>query len=203
VKGGPLTWIVGIAVGVLLVLGVTALIGNRDDSGESVSAGKWAQNVCGSVGVWRGELESIVEDLRTPSAVLTAGEEPQSETPQGRTGFIRVGVERSVQAAETLVEGVDNAGIPDTPQGEEAAGQVSDWADSALSDLEDTQDALDDEADSLEQSIEQLTGSAQTIGAVLTSGVQTLTDVAELDPELGAALRTSSTCEQVREETRR
>ncbi len=91
-KRSPLTWIVGIAVGVLLVLGVTALIGNRDDRDETVTAGKWAQNVCGSVGVWRGELESIVEDLRTPSAVLTAGEEPQSETPQGRTGFIRVGI---------------------------------------------------------------------------------------------------------------
>ena len=71
---------------------------------------------------------------------------------------------------------------------------MSDWADSAQSDLEDAQDALDDEADSLEQSIEQLTGSAQAIGAVLTSGVQTLADVAALDPELGAALRTSSTC---------
>jgi hypothetical protein len=199
VKGGPLTWIVGIAVGVLVVLGVTALIGNRDDRGETVTAGKWAQNVCGSVGTWRGELESIVEDLRSPSAVLTAGEEPQSETPQGRTGFIRVGLERSVQAAETLVEGVDNAGVPDTPEGAAAAGQVSDWADSALSDLEDSQDALDNEADSLEESIEQLTGSAQTIAAVLTSGAQTLTDIAELDPELGAALRTSSTCEQVRE----
>ena len=199
-KRSPLSWIVGIAVGVLLVLGVTALIGNRDDRDETVSAGKWAQNVCGSVGVWRGELESIVDDLRTPSAVLTGGEEPQSETPQGRTGFIRVGVERSVQAAETLVEGVDNAGIPDTPEGEAAAGQVSDWADSALSDLEDAQDSLDDEADSLEESVEQLTGAAQTIGGVLTSGAQTLTDIAELDPELGAALRTSSTCEQVRED---
>jgi hypothetical protein len=203
VKRSPLAIIVGIVVGVIVVIGVTALIGNRDESGETVTAGQWAQNVCGSVGVWRGELESIVEDLRSPSSLLTVGEEPQSETPQGRTGFIRVGLERSVQAAETLVEGVDNAGTPDTPEGPGAAAQVSDWADSAQSDLEDAQDALDDEADSLEQSIEQLTGSAQAIGAVLTSGVQTLTDVAALDPELGAALRTSSTCEQVREETRR
>ena len=65
---GPLTWIVGVAVGVVLVLGVTALIGNRDESGETVPAGEWAQNACGAVGVWRGELEAIVEDIRTPSA---------------------------------------------------------------------------------------------------------------------------------------
>jgi hypothetical protein len=109
-------------------------------------------------------------------------------------------LERSVQAAETLVEGVDNAGIPDTPEGEEAAGRVSDWADSAQSELEESQDALDDEADSLEQSIEQLTGSARTIAAVLGSGLQTITEVAQLDPELAAALRDSSTCRQLREE---
>ena len=113
---GPLTWIVGVAVGVVLVLGVTALIGNRDDSGETVPAGEWAQNVCGAVGVWRGELEAIVEDIRTPNASATGGEEPQSETPQGRTGFVRKGLERGVQATETLVEGIDNAGVPDTPQ---------------------------------------------------------------------------------------
>jgi hypothetical protein len=200
VKRSPLAIIVGIVVGVIVVIGVTALIGNRDESGETVTAGQWAQNVCGSVGVWRGELESIVEDLRSPSSLLTVGEEPQSETPQGRTGFIRVGLERSVQAAETLVEGIDNAGVPDTPEGEQAAGDVSDWADSALSDLEESQDALDDEADSLEQSIEQLTGSAQAIAAVLTSGAQTIVEVADLDPELGAALRDSSTCQQLREE---
>ena len=150
-KRSPLTIIVGIVVGVFVVLGVTALIGNREESDETVSAGEWAQNVCGSVGVWRGELESIVEDLRSPSSLVTVGEEPQSETPQGRTGFIRVALEDSVQAAETLVEGVDNSGIPDTPEGPDAAAQVSDWADSAQSDLEDAQDALDDEADSLDR----------------------------------------------------
>ena len=34
---------------------------------------------------------------------------------------------------------------------------------------------------------------------VLASGVQTLTDVARLDPELAAAIQDSSTCQQVRE----
>ena len=39
------------------------------------------------------------------------------------------------------------------------------------------------------------------IGGVLVSGVQTITDVAELDPALAVALSNSSTCEQLREET--
>ena len=200
-RRGPLTWIVGALVGVALVLGVTALIGNRDESGEPVTAGEWAQNVCGSVGAWRGELEAIVDDIRTPSAVSTAGEEPQSETPQGRTGFVRKGLERTVGAAETLVEGIDNAGVPDTEQGEEAAGQVSDWADSSLDDLDQAQDALDEEADSLEEAIEQFQDAAGAIAATLVAGVQTLNDVARLDPELAAAIQDSSTCQQLREET--
>jgi hypothetical protein len=200
VRRGPLTWIVGIAVGALLVLGVTALIGNRDGRGETVTAGEWAQNVCGAVGAGRGELESIVEDIRTPSAVSMAGEEPQSETPQGRTGFIRKGLERAVQATETMVEGVDNAGIPDTENGEEAADVVSAWAEDSLDGIEEAQDSLDDEADSLEESIEQLTEAARTMAAVLASGVQTIVEVGRVDPELAAALQDSSTCQQVREE---
>ena len=164
---GPLPWILA-AVGVIAVIIVGAAIGGRDDSGEVVPAGEWTQSVCGAIGVWRGELEDIVNDVRDPNAQTAAGsEEPQSETPQGRTGFIRKGLERAVEAADTLVVGIDDAGIPDSPEGEQAAETVSDWADSAQKELEDAQDSLDEEADSLEQAIEQLTGAARAIGTVL------------------------------------
>ena len=193
---GWLGWIIAIIVGVAVVLAVTAMVGNRDKSGETVPAGEWAQSVCGAVGVWRGEIEATVEDIRTPGDA--ASEEPQSETTQGRTGFVRKGLERSVQSTEALVEGIDNAGVPDTPNGEEAAKQLSDWADSAHDDLEDAQDLLDEEADTLEKSVEQVTGAARAIGSALASGVETLADVARLDPELAAALRSSSTCQELR-----
>jgi hypothetical protein len=199
---GGLAWIVAIAAGIGLMLVVTALIGTRDDRGEAVTAGEWAQSTCGAVGVWRGEMEAIVEDIRAPNASSTAGgAEPQSETPQSRTGFVRKGLERAIQATETLVEGIDNAGVPETPEGDEAARLVSDWTDSALDDLENAQDSLDDEADSLEESIEQLTGAAGAIASTLAGGVQTFADLARLDPELAAALQDSSTCQQLREET--
>ncbi len=197
---GPLIWLVT-AAGVVLVVLVTVAIGGRDKSGDTVTAGEWAQSVCGAVGVWRGEFESIVEEIRTPPAVGTGIEEPQSQTPQGRTGLVRAGLERAVQAADTLVEGIDNAGVPDTPQGEDAANTVSEWADSTRDDLEDAQDSLDEEADSLEDSIAQFTEATGAIGATLTSGVRTIADVAQADPELAAALGASSTCQQLREET--
>jgi len=195
---GPLAWIVA-AGGVVLLIVVVALIGNRDESGEAVPAGEWAQSVCGAIGVWRGELESIVEDVRTPNAAA-GSEEPGSETPQGRTGFIRVGLDRAVQATETMVEGVANAGTPDTEDGEQVAEIVSSWADSALDDLEGAQDSLDEESDSLEGSIGQITGAAGAIGTVLTSGTKALVDVVRVDPEIASAIRGSSTCQELREE---
>ena len=195
---GGLAWVLA-AVGVVVVIVVTAAIGARDKSDETVPAGEWAQSVCGAAGVWRGELEAIVGDIRTPPAVGDLGiGEPQSETPQTRRGFVRAGLERAVQATDTLVEGMDNAGAPDTPQGQQAAQQISDWAGSSKDDLEQAQDSLDNEADTLEEAIKQVTSAAGAIGTTLASGVRTFTAVAASDPALGAALRDSSTCQQLR-----
>ena len=192
-----LTWVLA-GAGVILLLVVTAAIGGRDKSDETVPAGEWAQSVCGAAGVWRGEIEAIVEDLRTPAAFGDPGAEPQSETPQSRRGFIRAGLQVAVQATDTLVQGVDNAGAPDTPDGQQAAKQISDWASSSKDDLEQAQDSLDNEADTLEEAIKQVTSAAGAIGTTLASGVRTFTAVAASDPALGAALRDSSTCQQLR-----
>jgi hypothetical protein len=195
---GPLAWILA-GVGVIAVIVVAAAIGGRDKSGETVPANEWAQSVCGAVGVWRGEFEAVIEDIRTPAAQGDAGiDEPQSETPQTRRGFVRAGLEVAVQATDTLVEGVDNAGVPDTPGGEQAAQQISDWAGSSKDELEQAQDSLDEEADTLEDAIQQLTTAAGALGTTLASGVKTLADVAASDPALAAALRDSSTCQELR-----
>jgi hypothetical protein len=196
----PLVWIAVVVAGIVAVIGVAALLGD-DDSGETVGAGEWAQSVCGTVAVWRGELEAIVEDIRTPTSAGSGSEEPQSETPQGRTGFIRQGLERAIQATETMVEGLENAGTPDTAEGEEVAELVSSWADGAVDELEEAEDSLDEEADSLEESIEQLTGAAGAVGSVLGSGTQLVGDVVRADPELTDALRDASTCKRLHEET--
>jgi hypothetical protein len=194
----PLAWILA-GVGILAVLLIGAALAGNDE-GETVPAGDWAQSVCGAVGVWRGEIEDIVDAVRVPNAESTSGEEPQSETPQGRTGFVRKSVERAVGATETLVVGIDNAGVPETENGEEAADDISTWAERALGDLEEAQDSLENEADTLEEGIEQFQDATGAIGSALVGGVQTITDVARLDPELAAAFRDASTCQQLREE---
>jgi len=197
---GPVAWIVGILGGIVLVLVVTAWIGNRDDSGETVPAGQWAQSVCGSIGVWRGEIEDIVDGIRQAPATGTGIEEPQSQTPQGSPSLVRSGLEESVRATEVLVTGIDNSGVPETDQGEAAANQVASWADTSLANLNKAEDSLDTEAATPEEAIAQLTGAAGAIRVVVVSGYETLSDVALLDPELAAAIHESSTCQQLLEE---
>lgn len=197
---GPVAWIVGIVVGVLIVIAVTAMIGNRDQSGETVSAAAWAQNVCGVVGTWRGEMESIVDQIREPTAVGDPTEEPQSQTPQGRTGLVRTGLERAVRATDTMVTGIDNAGVPDTEDGEDSASAVSGWADATHTDLQRAQDSLDSKADTLADAMVQYADAVRAIGGVIASGVKVVTDLASTDPELAAALRDSSTCQELRKE---
>lgn len=190
-------WIVGIVGGIVLVLVATAMVGNRDDSGETVPAGQWAQSVCGSIGVWRGEIESIVDGIRQAPATGTGLEEPQSQTPQGSPSLVRSGLEETVRATEVLVTGIDNAGVPDTDQGEAAAMQVASWADTSLANLNQAEDSLDTEAATPEEAIAQLTGAAAAIRLVVVSGYETLSDVALLDPELAAAIHESSTCQEL------
>jgi hypothetical protein len=195
-------WVVGIAACLVVLVGVVALVGRDEDKNETVPAGEWADTVCGAVAVYRGQIESIVDGIRNPDASGSQGvEEPQSETPQGRPAFIRDGLEQTLQATETVIVAIDNAGVPDTPNGAQAASAISDWADSTLDDIEDAQDSLDNEADTLSEAIAQLTGAAKAITEAVTSGVEAVADVGRTDPELAAALRDSSTCQQLREET--
>lgn len=200
-RGGWL-WVVVILAGLVAVVGVVALVGRADNENETVSADIWADNVCGAVAVYRGQIESIVDSVRDPGAVGSLGtEEPQSQTPQGRRTFIRGGLEQALEATETVVVAIDNAGVPDTPNGTQAASAISDWADATRNDLEDAQDSLDNEADTLAEAIAQLTDAAKAITGAVTSGVKAVADVGRTDPALAAALRDSSTCQQLREET--
>ena len=197
-----LRWIGVIAAGIVVVLVVTALVGNRDRSGETVPASEWAQSVCGAVGVWRGEIKAAVADVRLARAIGGTTEEPQSQTKQAGNSRVRQGLESSVQATKTMVIGIDDAGTPDAPGGDQAAEEVSDWADESVSNLEDAQDALEDEPDTLDQAVEQLGVATKALGATLTSGIETIVGAAQVDPALTAAFKDSSTCQELRKKER-
>ena len=72
--------------------------------------------------------------------------------------------------------------FPTRRGGEQAAEEVSSWANGAKDDLEEAEDLLDDEPDSLEDDVERVTEIARLIGGVLESGRQTLADGRHLRP---------------------
>jgi hypothetical protein len=67
-----------------------------------------------------------------------------------------------------------------------------------LGDLEHAESSLVTEANTLEESIQQLTEAVGAIATTLVSGKQTLADIAQVDPELATAFRDSSTCQELR-----
>jgi hypothetical protein len=193
-------WLAACVVGLLVLIGIVAAIGNADDSNKTVPAADWADRACGGVATWRGEMEAIVESIRTPTSVGQASEEPQSETPQGRTGLVRTGLEQATRATQTLVLAFENAGTPGTPNGAESKQRLSSWAGQAVQDLEAAENSLDNEAETLEESINQFTTATRALASTLTGGVKTFADIAAGDPELAKAFQDSTTCQQLREE---
>jgi hypothetical protein len=197
---GWIVWVVGIVVGLVVLTGVVALVGDDDDSGETVSAAEWADSVCGTVLVWRGTMESIVDGVRSAGRSETSGSESGAESPQGRAGSVRTGVEQALVATETMVEGIARAGTPDTPNGEAAADGLESWANDAVDELEDAEDALAEDTDTTSDEIEVLSEAVGTIVQVYAAGGQAVADAAGSDPELVAAIRGSEKCEDLREE---
>ena len=94
---GSLTWISAILAGIVLVIVVSAAIGDRDREGETVSAGEWAQDVCGTVasGAARWRRSPRTSAPRRPSAASVA--EPQSQMPQSRSALVRESLGRAIR----------------------------------------------------------------------------------------------------------
>jgi hypothetical protein len=197
---GWLAWVVAILAGLVIVTAVVALVGGEDDEGETVTAAEWADDVCGTVLVWRGTMESIVDGIRSAGQSDQSGSESGAESPQGRSGSVRTGLEQALLATETMVEGLARAGTPDTPNGQEAADDLSGWADDAVGEIEDAQDALGEETDSTDEELEQYGQAVTTLVEVYTSGGQAVADAAVTDPELLAALAASPRCEDLKQE---
>jgi hypothetical protein len=195
-------WVVwiGILAGLVVLIGIVAGIGEDDDTEETVSALEWADNVCGTVLVWRGEMESIVDGVRSSGDASASGTESGAESPQGRSGSVRTGLEQALLATETMVEGIAQAGIPDTPSGENVADALAIWAEDAVEELEDAQDALAEDTDTTREELEQLAGAVGTLVDVYTSGGQAIANAAVADARLLGALRQSPKCQQLAEE---
>lgn len=197
-SGRTAAWILIVILGIGALFLVTALIGTRDER-KSVSANEYAENVCSAVGTWRGSIEALADDIRRPAALGgLQSSEPQSETPQSRTGFVRNGLQRAIEATSTLSEGIARSGVPETPQGEQVAELFQNWADTTEDQLSAASEALEQDPETLEQSLDQVAGAATTISKSVATGVATVAQAAATDPELVPAFRSADACGELR-----
>ena len=182
-------------LGVILIMAATGVAAGsgRDHSGEKVRASKWADDVCGTVGAWEGQLEDIREDLRhnnwaaRRSDGYTGDSEEQVVTIHGA-------VDRMIRATQdTLQEGLDRAGIPDTSNGAGAAAILSDWADQTEQNLRVAKGHIKQKPTSVSEAFASLVPPVTALAASAVQGRAAFKKAAALDSEVGAAL-TSRNC---------
>ena len=189
-----------IAFGIGTILGVSAAVGNGDKTGETVSASDWADDVCGSVGAWEGQLESLRDELGQSNYGARRNDGGTGDSVE-RTLVVSGAIDRAVQITnDTLGEGLPRAGIPDVGQGEQAAEILQDWADKTESDLRAAQESLDDDADTTSSAFGALGGAIGALQKAAVDGRAAFKQVSELDPELADALESSGNCQKLMEE---
>ncbi len=106
--------IVGLVVAGLIVLSAVAGLASngRDNTGETVRAERWADDVCGTVGAWEGQLKGIREELRHNNWAARRSDGSTGDS-QEQVVTVHDAVNRAMRATqETLQEGLKRAGIP-------------------------------------------------------------------------------------------
>ena len=96
---GLITLVVAV-VGSLCLLAV--LIGmdvGDDNSGETVRASNWAEDVCGTIGAWEGQIEAIADGVRTANAAVRPNDGGSGDSVEG-TFFVRTAITRAIQATD-------------------------------------------------------------------------------------------------------
>jgi hypothetical protein len=176
----------------LLVVGALSACGGGGGGGGggagSVSAGEYADTVCGSLNTWLGavkERASTVTDALSPTSSPDEGKQVLGDYLDG-----------IIDDTDTMVSTIRDSGAPDVDNG---AG-ISDTLVKALESTEKTFQAARDQVDSLPtQSVEAFRAAAQ----VLAQSIQThisevgtaLQSISSAD--LDAAFTSSSECRKL------
>jgi hypothetical protein len=122
-----------IAAAALLV----SACGDDDDGGsDKVAVGDYASDICAALTDWTTAIQQRQQDLQK-------GLDPGSSPEDGKNalaGFL----DDAVEASDGLVQDVEDAGVPDAENGQEAADALKEAAENAKSRLEESRDKVDD-----------------------------------------------------------
>lgn len=171
------------ALALLVVLAAGCGGDDAEESGASPEE-QWASDVCTAVDEWKTSITTIVTDF-------SGGVSKDALTEK---------VDEAESATQTLVDSLRDIGPPDTEAGDQAEQEVSDFADS----VESTIDDVKSQAEGLKDA--GLTGLASglaeigsELGGLVDEGKTTLESIQELDTEgdLRTALENDETCQSL------
>jgi hypothetical protein len=195
-----LVWIGAILAGVIVVTGIAAAIGGRDNTGETVRASRWADDVCGTTGAWEGQLEAIRDELSASNYAARQNDGGSGDSVE-ETISVREGVDRAIRATtDTLQEGLKRAGSPDANQGSKASGTLLSWANKTEENLRIAKGLLKEDPRSPAEALGNLVPPAAALATSALQGRAAYKRVAALDPALDDALNGSRNCRDLMKE---
>jgi hypothetical protein len=197
------TWglVTVVIVGVIAIAGAVVATGNgRDNSGEVVRTSAWANDVCGTIGAWEGQLEDIRDELRFSNFGARRTDGGSGDSVEG-TVTVRSAVDRAIQATDdTLQAGLARAGIPDAPGGARATAILGGAAQSTETNLAAAKAELEHKPATNSEAFEALIAPVSALAQSAIAGRAALRRVAALDPTLADALATEGNCRDLAEE---
>ena len=195
---GLLTLVIAV-VGSLLLLAI--LIGmdvGNDNSSATVRAPRWADDVCAATGAWEGQIEVISDGVRTSTSATRPNDGGSGDHVEW-TLFARTAITRAIQATDlTLVEGIRQAGVPNTDSGPEASKILLDWANETKEGLRAARATIERDPDSTTAAIEAIGYSSAVLSQAQLKGRQAYEQVAALNSDLEDALSGSDKCTNLR-----
>jgi hypothetical protein len=189
-----------LVVGFAAIIGVAAGVANSDNTGETVSASRWADDVCGSVGAWEGQLEAIGDELQESNYGAHQNDGGSGDSVERRI-FVRQAIDRAIQATrDTLRDGLKRAGFPNAPKGVQAAAILRTWALKTEHDLRVAKQALRNDADTTSAAYSALEGAVAALQKSAIEGRAAFQQASGLDPALADALSGSDNCVELQKE---
>jgi hypothetical protein len=186
-------WI-AVVVGVVVVTAAAAAVGGRDHTGDTVRASTWADDVCGSVGAWEGQLEDIGDELKLSNVGARRNDGGSGDQVEG-TVYVRGAIDRAIQATDqTLQEGLKRSGNPDVGAGERASLILRTWAQQTENGLRVVEDRLDHKPNTTSAAFASLGASVAVLERSAVQGRAAFRRVSGLDSQLADALDGSRNC---------
>lgn len=193
-------WIVAVIIiaGLGVIMGVSAAVAN-DNTGQTVSADEWADDVCGSIGAWRGQLEAIRDEVDQSNYAARRNDGGSGDSVE-RTLIVRVAIDRAIQATnDTLRQGLKRAGIPEGAGGQAAALALRAWALKTERDLRVAKAILKRNPGSTTAAYAALAAATRSLQQSLVTGRAVFLQAAGAQG-LAEAFSGSNNCQELREE---